>query len=168
MRVGLRKATWAKRRRPGWVILAFLFLCTVALVSAGGAACNKWKHAANSVQPANQHATTPPSLLPRLQLTPTGVNWFERPVYKVTNLGTQALSTVVVYNWSGLMLTPLYIGLRAPTNLATRPPLDHSPITLPSGTSLWVVGSSPPPVQLTVMWQGSKGAAYDVLRWQAR
>lgn len=168
MRVGLRKASWAKKRRPGWVILAFLFLCTVGLVSAAGAAWYKSTRSAPSAQQANKLAATLPSRLPRLQLTPTGVKWFDRPVYKVTNLGSQTLSMVVVYNWSGLMLSPLYMGLRAPSNLATRSPFDHSPITLPPGISLWVVGSSSPPVQLTVMWQGSNGAMYDVLRWQAR
>jgi len=61
------------------------------------------------------------------------------------------------------MLTPLYIGHRAPANLATRSPLGRSPVTLPPGASMWVAGSSLPPAQFTVMWQGDKGAAYDVL-----
>ena len=146
MRVGLRKARWGNRAsarmgHPG------------VSISLHGCARERRRRSVEQVEACRKFcAAREPacndflSLLPRLQLTPTGVNWFERPVYKVTNLGTQALSTVVVYNWSGLMLTPLYIGSRAPTNLATRPPLDHSPITLPSGTSLWVVGSSPPPV----------------------
>ncbi len=97
---------------------------------------------------------------PSLVIQPTQLDWYGKPVYRLTNTSANSYSRLELFNASYHRLPILYVGNNPPPkNLLA--PLHEDTFHLTGHSSLWFTGTSKPPTDFFVMWSRPGGAVYE-------
>lgn len=120
-----------------WVLLVIIYLAWVGWPKdhTKGATLN--------------HAVT--RSVAQISISYTGQTWHQKPVYILQNIGGN-LEHVNIYNWAEDLLPVLYVGYRAPGDLAHRSAPANPPYSVPHHAKMWFVSSTLPPAMFTVTW----------------
>jgi hypothetical protein len=121
-----------------------LFGCGIILTAAHSVHCSGVVHAQSGVV----------EQIP-IQITYVGRIWYNQSVYCVTNTSGHRLTNFVVYDKRYSVLPILYIGTKMPPGISEAPPLSENAHDAPPHSSVWVVGSTPPPFVAYFSWRDS-------------
>jgi WD40 repeat protein len=86
-----------------------------------------------------------------LSVSYTGYHWHNKPVYVLTNNGSD-LERVNIYNLAEDLLPVLYVGFSAPDNMQTKAALMEPPYNVPKAARMWFVSSVGAPTMFSITW----------------